>query len=210
MSTDQINEIFTCQVNRLIELQYPKLTNMTEKQFTDLLEPLREKVQHTSLERVRDEKIPFIIVITSKMVSMEKAMEQIDHKGQKGHVNMFPTNPESFSPIEGLVVPDALAYVITDIDTGKADTLNVTPFNALISIREKGRSPLTIDEGVAVLTQYPDILKTRNCFSLVGSRQAGQRVPALWISYKRPRLGWCWENNPHTWLGSASCAARLG
>ncbi len=23
-------------------------------------------------------------------------------------------------------------------------------------------------------------------------------------------LGWCWDDNPHTWLGSASCGRRLG
>jgi hypothetical protein len=42
-------------------------------------------------------------------------------------------------------------------------------------------------------------------------RTAGdRRVPALWISGGAPKLGWCWAGNPHTWLGSASCATRLG
>jgi hypothetical protein len=36
-----------------------------------------------------------------------------------------------------------------------------------------------------------------------------QCVPTLWISEKRPKLGWCWDRNPHTWLGSASCCARV-
>ena len=36
-----------------------------------------------------------------------------------------------------------------------------------------------------------------------------QRVPAFWISEGRPKLGWCWDRNPHTWLGTASCATRL-
>lgn len=46
------------------------------------------------------------------------------------------------------------------------------------------------------------------CFSRVGSRSGDRRVPALWISQGRPKLGWCWAGNPHTWLGSASCGAR--
>jgi hypothetical protein len=35
-------------------------------------------------------------------------------------------------------------------------------------------------------------------------------VTAIWISKGAPKLGWCWAGNPHTWLGSASCAKRIG
>ena len=30
----------------------------------------------------------------------------------------------------------------------------------------------------------------------------------MWISERAPKLGWCWDGNPHTWLGTAS--ARHG
>jgi hypothetical protein len=53
------------------------------------------------------------------------------------------------------------------------------------------------------------VLKTANAFSLLGSRRGDRRVPALWLSGGRPRLGWCWAGAPHFWLGSASCAERL-
>jgi hypothetical protein len=72
------------------------------------------------------------------------------------------------------------------------------------------RSPLTIAEGLAVLVSDPGVLRARNCFSLLGSRAGDKRVPALWVSARRPRLGWCYQGAPHTWLGSASCAGRLG
>jgi Family of unknown function (DUF5701) len=86
----------------------------------------------------------------------------------------------------------------------------VTPDDALPRIAAAGRSPLTIEEGIAVLTHHPGILRSRNAFSLPGSRRGDKRVPALWTSKGRPRLGWCWAGNPHTWLGSASCGSRLG
>ena len=70
--------------------------------------------------------------------------------------------------------------------------------------------PLTIDEGIAILTHHPDFLQKNNCFSLLASRCGDQRVPAMWISGGAPRLGWCWAGNPHTWLGSASCRSRIG
>ncbi|MEI2690845.1 MAG: DUF5701 family protein [Anaerolineae bacterium] len=45
---------------------------------------------------------------------------------------------------------------------------------------------------------------------LLASRCGDKRVPAFWLSQNRPKLGWCWAGNPHTWLGSASCAERVG
>jgi hypothetical protein len=97
---------------------------------------------------------------------------------------------------------------VTGIDTG-SETLNVAPGAALTLIRAKGRSPQTIEEGIAMLTHHPDVLRSKNAFSLLWSRRGDKRFPALWTSKGSPRVGWCWAGNPHTWLGSASCAARL-
>jgi hypothetical protein len=112
-----------------------------------------------------------------------------------------------FTPIDGVEIP-AGPYVLEDVDTGAA-FLNVTPDEALPRILAAGRSPLTIEEGIALLVHDPELLRTHNAFSLLGSRCGDRRVPALWTSKGRPRLGWCWAGNPHTWLGSASCAARI-
>jgi hypothetical protein len=64
--------------------------------------------------------------------------------------------------------------------------------------------------GLSVLVSASGVLRSRNAFSLLGSRTGDKRVPALWTSDRRPRLGWCYEGAPHTWLGSASCAGRIG
>src|SRR5690606_41079335 len=88
--------------------------------------------------------------------------------------------------------------------------LNVTPDDAFEAIVARGRSPLTMAEGVALLTHYPQFLQPNRCFSLLASRAGDKRVPALWLSAGRPKLGWCWAGNPHTWLGSASAATRIG
>jgi hypothetical protein len=112
-----------------------------------------------------------------------------------------------FHPLPDLDVPGA-PYLMVDVDTG-ADTLNLPPAEALPRIAEAGRSPLTLAEGLAVLVSHPGVLRSRNCFSLLGSRAGDKRVPALWVSGRRPRLGWCYQGAPHSWLGSASCGARL-
>lgn len=123
--------------------------------------------------------------------------------GRTGFTTMEPDDLARFVPI--VDVP-ATPYRILDVDPGEA-YLNVTPDDALAAIVAAGRSPLTLEEGLAYVTQFPDVLEEHR-FSLLGSRCGDRRVTAIWVSEKRPRLGWCWAGNPHTWLGSASCAGR--
>jgi hypothetical protein len=120
---------------------------------------------------------------------------------------MEPDDLARFGPVDGVDIPGG-AYVLEGVETG-AEYLNVTPDDALPRILAAGRSPLTIEEGLALLDHDPELLRTHNAFSLLASRCGDRRVPALWTSKGRPRLGWCWAGNPHTWLGSASCARRV-
>ncbi|MET0937628.1 MAG: DUF5701 family protein [Gaiellaceae bacterium] len=124
-----------------------------------------------------------------------------------GFVGMDPTKPADYAPIADIEVTDAPSYVLREVDLG-AEFFDVTPEDALPVILDRGRTPLTIDEGVAILAHFPDVLKTDNAFSLLGSRRGDRRVPALWLSGGRPRLGWCWAGAPHSWLGAASCRDR--
>ncbi|MES1193309.1 MAG: DUF5701 family protein, partial [Solirubrobacterales bacterium] len=100
-------------------------------------------------------------------------------------------------------------HLVTDLDLGFG-TRNVPPTEALATISAEQRSGLTIEEGVALITHFPEAIATNAGFSLVGSRCGDKRVAALWISKGAPKLGWCWAGNPHTWLGTASCAERVG
>ena len=127
--------------------------------------------------------------------------------GKQGFTTMEPDDLALFAPIEGVDVPPG-DYVLEDVDTG-SDTLNVTPDDALPRIAAEGRSPLTLDEGLALVAQFPEVLRTHNAFSLLGSRCGDRRVTAIWVSKGAPRLGWCWAGNPHTWLGAGSAATRL-
>jgi hypothetical protein len=113
-----------------------------------------------------------------------------------------------FLPIEAVELPDAPAYQLADVELGAA-TRNVRPEDALREILAAGRSPLTLDEGVALILQQPQAIARNWGFSTAGSRRGDQRVPAFWVSQGRPKLGWCWDRNPHTWLGTASCGSRI-
>jgi hypothetical protein len=136
-------------------------------------------------------------------------MPLVELGGKRGFSEMEPSDLDRFRPIDGITIPAGAAYLAVDLDTGPG-TLDITPDDALQLLTRQHRSPLTLAEGVAHVTHYPELLKTQNCFSLLGSRCGDRRVTAMWISGGRPRLGWCWAGNPHTWLGSASCGSRVG
>ena len=196
------------QVANLQRLGYARIAGMSSDAFAQLFEPLRARLGELPAEAAGSE-IPFVLVPDPALVPAARSMPLVEQDGRQGFVDMTPAHPGEFAPIEDVDVPAGTAYLALDVDTG-AETLNVTPNAAQALIDAADRSPLTIEEGIAVLTHHPGILRSRNAFSLLGSRRGDKRVPALWTSNGSPRLGWCWAGNPHTWLGSASCAARLG
>jgi hypothetical protein len=137
-----------------------------------------------------------------------EVLAAIELDGKPGFTDVDAADLATFKPIAELEVPTE-PYVLEGFDTG-AEFLNVTPDVALPAILAAGRSPLTIAEGISIVRDNPAVLRERNCFSLLGSRCGDRRVPALWIKGDgRPRLGWCWQGAPHTWLGSAWCEGRV-
>ncbi len=210
-SLEKLNQEFDRQIETLIKRDYPALAGVAPEDFIRQISPLRLNLKRlASHERDADkERIPFVIVIKSDWVAPDQAILLSELKGKKAFTSMAGDDIKNFRSIDEIKIPQGPAYLILDIDTGQ-ETLNVTPDEALKILAGKARSPLTIEEGIALITHYPEILKTKNCFSLLGSRCGDRRVTALWISTGRPRLGWCWAGNPHTWLGSASCDSRIG
>jgi hypothetical protein len=207
---EQISSEFDRQLETLLRAGYPALAGVSTEDFVRHIEPLKARLGRIPVPA--NGRIPFVIVLKAELVAPESAIPLVEVRGAAGVVNMFPVKPADFKPLDGMQIPGGMAYLLADVDTGRA-TLNVTPANALKLIAAEERSPLTIDEGVALVTHFPQVLqdkKVYNCFSMLSSRCGDQRVPALWISYGKPRLGWCWDNNPHSWLGSASCGSRVG
>jgi hypothetical protein len=196
------------QVANLHRLGYPQIAGLSGDDFDRIVMPLEARLAELPASLV-ESPIPFVVVLERTLVPAVQAMPLVEQSGRVGFVDMTPTQPGDFDPIAGVSLPRTAAYLVADVDTG-AETRNVTPDDALPLITANGRSPLTIEEGIAVLTQHPGVLRSSNAFSLLGSRRGDKRVPALWTSRGAPRLGWCWAGNPHTWLGSASCLARIG
>jgi hypothetical protein len=201
---------FDRQLERLLQAEYHTAAKKTREEFTAMLEPLRKKLE--ALKPITNDHsrghLSFVIVIQSELVPVETMMERLEFQNKPGIISMHPVNPEQFAPISNVQIPDAPAYLQIDIDRGD-DLRNIAPEQALGTIKTRSRSPLTIDEGLAILTHHPEFLIKNHCFSMLGSRCGDRRVPALWISERQAKLGWCWDGNPHTWLGSASAGARV-
>ena len=213
LSSQQLKREFERQIGNLLRKDYPRAAGMSAEEFCHHISPLSEKAENLVAPDVDLEKgvLPFVIVIKGELVSAERAMALAEKDGRNGVTVLRPRTSADFSTISEVSIPGGPAYILGDIDRGKA-YINIPPREALRLIRNAGRSPLTIHEGIAVVTHFPEFLMRNNCFSLPASRTGkDQRVPAIWINAKNePNLGWCWDGTPHTWLGSASASLRVG
>ena len=201
---------FDRQVGALLGKGYPREAGVTEEAFVGLIEPLRAEVlaRSSQLRPPSRNRVPFVVVVTKHVVPAERTMPMTRLGSKPGFVSPDTADIHRFEAIEGVDVPDKHAYLVVDIERGD-EYRNVRPDDALTAITARGRTPLTVDEGIAFVSAFPESLEKNHCFSLVASRCGDRRVPALWISKGAPKLGWCWAGNPHTWLGSASCSGRV-
>ena len=194
---------FDRQVDALVTTGLPEHLDLSGSCFRARLEPLRDLLPPPADHGAG---IPFVLVVPGLPVA--DVLASVHGTGGAGFTTMESDDLASFRPLPELGVPST-PYLLVDVDPGP-DTLNVTPADVAPRLTAAGRSPLTIAEGLAVLVADHGVLRSRNCFSLLGSRAGDKRVPALWVSKRRPRLGWCYQGAPHTWLGTASCAERRG
>lgn len=142
--------------------------------------------------------------------------------GKPGFVVLDMPDVDEFRP-SAVEVPDAALYVVTGVDRGD-HMANWSPDEALPALTKEDRTPLLLTEGIHWVLQEPAALERNRCFMTIGSRlrkpngSMDARTPAIWISNgtgrdgrerrNAPKVGWCWWNNRHTWLGFASTTGR--
>lgn len=144
-------------------------------------------------------------------------------QARSGFIVVDMDDVDEFVPTVEAPVPDAIVYAIDDPHRGDA-MRNWSPAEAQEALTRDGRTPFTIGEGVHWALQLPAIIERNACYMMIGSRRRkskgfDSRTPALWISNGTgrdgrdrsgaPKLGWCWWNNRHTWLGFASGSRRV-
>jgi len=202
---------FDRQLATLLERGHPRAAGMGDTAFGAAIEPLRGVA--AALDPAADPdagRFGFVIVVSGPLVPVSTSITLVRRRGRAGVLSMLtPEELAAFGPIKQVALPAGAAYLMSGVDDGR-DSRNHTPDDGLAAILARGRSPLTIEEGIALVTHFPEAVATNGGLSLAGSRCGDRRVCALWISRGAPKLGWCWAGNPHTWLGIASCAGRVG
>lgn len=211
---------FDRQIETLIRQGAQALSGLDEQLFRARLEPLRARA--AKLEQARPEALrlsdsgdntswPFIVVPPPNSLDAEHLVPLMTLAGgsRTGILdrNHGDDGLASYQPLPELQVPTGEPYLLVDVERGE-EFCGVRPGDAVKTITGRHRSPLTILEGIVLQIVRPELLQPNRCFMLAGSRRGDKRVPALWISAKAPKLGWCWEGNPHTWLGTASARER--
>ncbi|MBC9955500.1 DUF5701 family protein [Yimella sp. cx-51] len=192
-------------VEHLVELGLPDMAGVTAERFRELAPSG-----------------PGVLVVSATFIAPSRLAPLLLHGGKPGFVVEDLTDLEDFVPLSSVEVPEAPMYRITGLDRGD-DLRNWSPDESLPELISRGRSPLTISEGISWLLADPAVLQPNHCFMCIGSRkQKGKkldaRTPALWISGGTGRdgrerkgavkVGWCWAGNQHTWLGFASTTGR--
>lgn len=204
--------LLTRQVDSFVSAGLPDLSGMTEPEFRGLFEPLRRPA--SALAQTADAaagSLPYIAVVSDALVDPAARVPGLRLTGSEkegildrnhGDAGLAPyrARPE-------LGVPESPVYLLVGVERGD-EYRDVAPRDALIDLQSHARTPLTIAEGLSIVTAHPEMLHKNHCFMLAGSTRGDKRVPALWISEKAPKLGWCFQGVPHSWLGVASAHAR--
>lgn len=190
------------QLDRIVALGYPDVADMSESAFRALARPLIEALEHSDLGT------NILLVPTRELVTPESLIARTSINRMAGFSTLPPRDITSFVPQDGFEPPEGPFYLAIDPHTGTS-YINREPDVARKLIDSDERLPLTLEEGLALATQWPDRI-IENGFNLLGSRSTDGRVPSIWMSQNAPRLGAVWPNSRHTWLGNAYCQSRRG
>jgi hypothetical protein len=196
-----LDDELTRQTDVLVGLGYPEQVRTEAKA---LLDPLRARLGDT----VESEPAgaSFVLVPGPSILPVSARVPMLRLGERAGTLSRHFADVDTFRPT--VEVPESPVYAVVAVERGE-EFCGVRPAEAAASIADRGRTMLTMEEGLAFLHAVPAALEKNKCFHAGASRGTDRRVPALWISEKAPHLGWCWEHNHHTWLGVASAEKRV-
>ncbi len=226
-------ELFFKQVKRIISNEFHMAAGLSEDDFLKNYIMSLEKLlveKHTDIKSKKNRNhIPILIVVPHNIVSLSYQLQSIKKSINDTQYD-YIIKPEWFKNAEGVLTPDK-PYLLFDVETGYA-MINTAPKKCVEAFSREGRSPLTIDEGLALIKHFPEVLES-HWIDLPGSElihtYAGQDaqkrgtlralppgfaqttfVPTLCYKYyNNLRLYYVYEMNETPYSGSASCARRL-
>lgn len=228
---DSKERLFNEQIERVIARNFPSSANLSQDDFIErYIDPLRQVlIEHQLETEVLEKCIPFLLVLPHNIVSLSYQLKVIRQTLNQKRLE-YIIKPEWFENAPGVSTPN-VPYLILDVDTGLTMT-NITPAKCIEKFHQEGRSALTIDEGLALVTHFPEVLES-HWLDLPGSvlihKCAGQDamergmlgalppgfgsttfIATLYHKYYDDlRVYYINEKTETPYSGSASCGQRL-
>lgn len=133
-------------------LGYPDVADMSAAAFRALARPLIHALEHTDLGS------NILLIPTRELVSPESLIARTSINRMAGFTTMPPRDIASFLPQDGFEPPEGPFYLVVEPHTGTC-YINREPDVARKLIDSDERTPLTLEEGLAIATQHPDWLE---------------------------------------------------
>ncbi|WP_019135920.1 DUF5701 family protein [Cellulomonas massiliensis] len=206
------------QADRLVALGVHELAGLAPAELRDAARALAGVAERTHPGR----RPGGTLLVVDHRLAPASALAPLLRRGERpGFVVEDMTDVDAFVPADGVTVPDGPLLALVDVERGD-ELANASPAEAQATLDARGRTPMLLTEGVHWALQAPAVLERNRCYMTIGSRvrrpdgRYDARTPAVWISNgtgrdgrDAPKVGWCWWNNRHTWLGFGSAAARV-
>jgi hypothetical protein len=230
-SVNNLEELFSNQINRIIRRKFYIPAGLSEDDFiNDHIMPIKQLLEKARMDtESKENRVPILLVIPNTIVSLSYQLECVRERIDDTQLEQI-IQPEWFKDAEGVSTPDK-PYLLVDVENGYS-MKNITPKKCVETFQDEGRFALTIDEGIALITHFPEVLES-HWIDLPGSelvhkfvgQDAAKRgmltalppafakatfVPTLnYKYYNYVRVYYIYEltDTPHS--GSASCANRL-
>ena len=228
---DILTELFSQQINTIIKRKLHVPTDLSESDFINRhIMPLKQLlVENDKDTKIDKSRIPIVVVVPHTIVPLSYQLERI-REGINDIQLEHPIKPEWFENAKGVSTPDK-PYLLVDVETGYG-MKNTTPKKCVQSFRDAGRLALTVDEGIALISHFPevleshwvdlpgsvlihkfvgeDVMKRGMLSSLPPAFAKATFVPTLnYIHYNYLRLYYIYEVTETPYSGSASCGNRL-
>lgn len=168
------------------------------------MEPLRYAAYERYEERdIPTNTIPLLIFFPQRCVPIDSQLYRVIHRGQYANMrSMLSTSISSPG-----VVPTDKPGLIFGVDDGSLTA--GSPRNEAPNLLSKAdRLPCTVEEGLALLTQYPEIFQ-KHSIDLWGSKCGFGGVPSVYLVKTRPEYSHSVPANMSKRWGAPSCEARF-
>ena len=228
---DILLKLFSQQINTIIERKFHVPTGLSESDFIDRhIMPLEQLlVNNDKVAKIDESRIPILVVVPHTIVPLSYQLERIRQSINDIQLEHI-IRPEWFENGHGVSTPDK-PYLLLDVENGYA-MKNTTPKKCVQTFTSAGRSALTIDEGIALISHFPevleshwvdlpgsvlihkfvgeDVMKRGMLSSLPPAFAKATFVPTLnYLYYNYLRLYYIYEGTETPYSGSASCGNRL-